>query len=211
MTTDLLDDLERAASLVESIGDVVVAKREVKAETDEGTAVEGHGCQHGGHNYIVLASEPWGFLDIRSGFNLDEVIAARSKMKKQPNIDNPNELDISSSEIQQARELLDEKLEDIDESKLRSVRLSLIKNLAKDDLVTQIDRSDGAKIHGFETSKRVYHNEDSFEVSDFYSAVQEVINTAWYGREYLGESYGLTDFIGRDQETSSPPDTPGFQ
>lgn len=209
--TGLLHDLEEAESLVEDIDDDVVDKRGIKGETNDGISIEGHACNHGGHKYLVLASEHWDYLIVKCGFNLDEVIAIETKSKQIQNINEETEIELTEEDLQNARKKLDNQLDNVDNSTLRSVRLSLIKNLAIGDAEVEIDRSEGAKIHGFNVDKRIYRNDDSFDEGEFFSTVQKCVNLAWYSKEYLGETYGLADFMTESQNSTRPPDTHSFQ
>lgn len=210
-SNSLLEDLDLAVEFVEGIGDEIIEERAVKIEPDDGAIAEGHGCEHGTHNYIVWASEPWNYLAIAAGFNLDQTIAVQNRLQQFGSQIPEEGFELREEEVQTARENLDDSLEDANQEVVRSVRLTLIKSLAVYDIIVDLERSDTGIVHGFEVKNRVYHTAENFHIGDFHTKVQQLISVAWYGREYLAEAYGLSNIIGSEEESTGPPDTPGFQ
>ena len=187
--------LNIATNYVDRIGDETI--REIEGETADGRPVEGVKCEHGEHIYLVLTATGQEHVTLRYSVSGDEAWHVRT-LPRTLDLDDPR-INISQSDIQQARSELQNELEAQPDEIKREFRLNLLELLSKEGCALTLDTENGPlNIHGFTIDKSCYIHDDDFGVGDFDYAVQTIVNLGWVGGSLLVENYGLgADAVGQ--------------
>lgn len=203
---DVDEALRDIDDLIDSIGDQT--QQTINAQVDEtGDPVTGRAVQRGDHVYQVLATPAWNFVQVQAKFDAAE---ARAFERAQADGGSPAggppmaQPQISAPAIQRHRGDL---LDNLSEEEHEDLRVRVIDALTEGDLVAALLPGQRMEITGVEVQNQLFIYDEDISISEFNTAVQEVINTLWDVKEILVEAYGL-----RDGPVSTPSDdTPAFQ
>lgn len=190
-----MSEVRQFDSALDTLGRYVTQIGDEVDEEIEGTAggekFYGYSCSHGTHTYLILGMKPWDYFAVKYPLNMDHGVALRRKAK-QTDLPNMEEVEVTEADIQNAREELNKELNGMPHQLRRELRLNLIEMLSREGCVVDLDTEEEVNIHGFNIDRKVFAYEDSFNLSDFESAVQTVINLGWVGKEFIAENYGFS-------------------
>jgi len=185
--------LEKAVDYLERLGDNVVDN--VEGFSDSGP-VDGKVCEHGTHSYLVLYAEGWEWVQLQYPFSVDQIYAAKRLAEEGSD-------EITEAQIQQAREELDRRLNQMPVNERRKLRLNLIEMLSAGGLIAELDTTNQVNIHGFNVETKSFVGHNDYSIGDFHADLQHVIGNGWIGREFLVHNFGFAP------DPNSEPSTGG--
>jgi len=178
------DALNQVTRYVKTIGDEI--EEEIEGETEDGIPITGYSCSHGTHTYLILATEEDVYFNIQYPVSIDHAVA----IKRAPN---QGEVQISQSDINSARDYIENKLEAVPQSMRREIRTNLIHIISREGVAANLDTTKSINIHGFQLNKKIFPFDKSFNISKFEDTVQRIVNLGWVGKDYLADAYGIKE------------------
>lgn len=190
-TEDYEAVMSTLADWAEDIGDTVVGENEpdlFEIETEDGEleSVGGHRVQHGDNIYFVVGAPDNRFLSVTYPLSLLANLTSSIPVEIAEVVVDDS-IDEEEVQFEAAKILLNE----VPQAEMEQLNYHLFMIVSAGSIETTIDRNEKGSIVSFNVSRKIFPYEDSFRISHFNDAVQQVVTAGVRGAQILQNSVHL--------------------